>query len=101
MPTGNAHKNHVLLSKLCLGNIIMLEYILAILSKQYFNSIYIFFEYRHPQKPRDSHLAGRKNDVKGAFVVPFPLPLTDDQAFSQKLKVSRPRSMFLVNFLKD
>ena len=26
---------------------------------------------------------------------------TVGQAFSQKLKVGRPRSMFLVNFLKD
>ena len=25
----------------------------------------------------------------------------DSQAFSQKLKVGRPRGMFLVNFLKD
>ena len=32
MPTGSAHKNHVLCLKLCLGNKIMLEYMLAILS---------------------------------------------------------------------
>jgi len=29
------------------------------------------------------------------------LAMTCDQAFSQELKVGRPRSMFLVNYLKD